>query len=406
MAIRAIVVVLLFASVCQADDWPQWLGPHRDAIASEKVEPWKSPPRVLWRRAIGEGHSSPVVAAGRVFLHTKVQGKDEEEVGCYDAKSGDVIWQVTYPRTPFTTPFGDGPRATPTVDGSHIYTLGITGILNCLDTKTGKTLWQTDLLKQFHGPNLRFGVSCSPLVADDKVFVDVGAPEASLVAFKKDQGKVAWEALRDLASYSSPIIFGNGAERQVVFLTQQGVVGLKPENGAMYWKFPLVDLLSESSTTPVRLGDVLLASSVTYGSVGLKLGSKDGKLLTTEVWRNQALTCYFSTPVPIDDHHVCMVTGTIFPPPQVTLRCVDVRTGKELWNKPKIGRYHASLLRTGNNQLLMLDDTGNLMMLEPSLKGYLELARSPVCGPTWAHPALSDGRLYIRDEKELICLQF
>jgi outer membrane protein assembly factor BamB len=405
-ALRCLAGLLILVSAGRAEDWPQWLGPHRNAISAEKVDAWHSQPAVVWRRSVGEGHSSPIVAGGRVFLHTRVPDKDAEEVACFDAGSGEIVWRTSYARTPFTTPFGNGPRATPAIDRSKLFTLGITGILSCLDAATGKTTWRLDLLKEFKAPNLRFGVSCSPLVADGKLFINVGGPSASIVAFETDRPDVIWKTGSDPASYSSPVIFGTGGQRQVVFLTQQGVSGHNPDNGGLYWKFPLVDLLSESSTTPVRLGNLLIASSVTYGSVGLKLGTSQNKPSATQAWRNPALTCYFSTPVPIDDSHVYMVTGTILPPPQVTLRCVDVTTGKEVWNRPRVGKYHASLLRTGNNKLLMLDDTGNLLLLEPSLKGYVELARAHVCGQTWAHPALSRGRLYIRDDKELICLQF
>jgi hypothetical protein len=117
------------------------------------------------------------------------------------------------------------------------------------------------------------------------------------------------------------------------------------------------------------------------------------------------LNCYFSTPVPVGKDHVYLVTGGLLPPPKVTLRCVETATGKELWNRTGVGKYHASLLRTGDDKLLLLDDGGNLVLLDPNPKEYRELARSPVCGGTWVHPALSDGRLYVRDEKELICLQ-
>jgi outer membrane protein assembly factor BamB len=403
--IRFILFLLLLPSIGRAEDWPQWLGPRRDATSSEKVEPWKAAPPVLWRQPVGEGHSAPVVAGGRVFLHTKVRDKEQEEVACFDAATGKPIWQTSYAKQPFTTPFGNGPRATPCVHGSQMYTLGITGILTCLDTGTGKSDWQIDLLNEFKAPNLGFGVSCSPLVADGKVFVNVGGPAASIIAFDLRQPKVVWKTLSDPASYASPILFGTGHERQIVFLTEQGVVSLDPGSGKLNWKFPMMDLLSESSTTPVKLGDMLLASSVTYGSLGLRLGTADGKPSAAQAWKNSALTCYFSTPVAVDTGHVYMVTGTLVPPPQVTLRCVDMSSGKELWSKPKVGKYHASLLRTANDKLLMLDDLGNLIMLKPSLKGYVELAHAHVCGPTWAHPALANGRLYLRDEKELICLQ-
>src|SRR5262249_53425126 len=220
-------------------------------------------------------------------------------------------------------------------------------------------------------------------------------------------GNVAWKSEDDKASYSSPIRIEQGNTEEVLFLTGKRLLSLNPTNGMLYWDFPLVDQLFESSTTPVRSDDLLLASSITYGSVGLKLSVKDGKPTAAEAWKEKKLTCYFSTPVVVDEEHAFMVTGSnpLLEKPVATLRCVELTTGKVLWSKSPVGEYHASLLRTGDSKVLLLDDAGNLAVLQPDVKGYRELARAKVCGKTWAHPALAGGRLYIRDEKELLCLQ-
>jgi outer membrane protein assembly factor BamB len=403
----ALSVLVYAAGPSGADDWPQWLGPNRDNSSSEKVAPWTAPPKVLWRQPVGEGNSSPVVANGRVFAHAKVARMDEEEVTAFDARTGKILWNHRYSRAAFKSLYGNGPRATPAVSGDHIYTFGITGVLSCFDVKNGKQVWQVDALKTCGAANLFFGASCSPLIEGDKVLVNVGAKGASVVAFRKDDGTVVWKSQDDRASYSSPIAFDSGNQRQVVFLTGQGLISLFPSDGKLAWKFPLIDLLMESSTTPVKAGDILVAGSITYGSVGLRLESKDGNPGVKQLWKNDQLTCYFSTPVAVGPDHLYIVTGT--KPPalrtETTLHCIEIQTGKELWQKPKVGQYHASLLRTGNDKLLMLEDTGSLVLLDPNPKEYRELARTSVCGSTWAHPALSNGRLYVRDEKELICLQ-
>ncbi|MFN4257736.1 MAG: PQQ-binding-like beta-propeller repeat protein [Gemmataceae bacterium] len=403
--LRALLIVLLGAGGVTAADWPQWLGPTRDGISTEKVAPWREAPKVPWRQPVGEGHSSPIVADGKVYLHTKVNGEDAEQVIAYDATTGKQLWRTSYPRAAFQNPFGVGPRGTPAVSGKRLYTFGVTGVLTCLNTDNGEIVWQVDTLKEFNAPNLFFGMSGSPLIEKNLVLMNIGGPEASIVAFNKDNGKTVWKKLSDKASYSSPIVLGDGDQRQVVFLTASGLRSLRPRDGELFWEFPLVDKLSESSTTPVRLGELLLASSVTYGSVALRLETKDGRPFASQVWKNPALNCYFSTPVPVGDDQVYIVTGGLIPPPQVTLRCVDPRTGKETWNRPKVGAYHASLLRTGDNKMLMLSDTGELILFDPNAKEYQELARSKVCGKTWAHPALANGLLYLRDDKELICLR-
>jgi outer membrane protein assembly factor BamB len=405
--LRTWIVFLLSTALAVAGDWPQWLGPHRDSSSTETVAPWKEAPKVLWRHPVGEGNSSPVVANGRVFVHAKVKDKNEEEVIALDAATGQPLWQTAYPRAAFKSFYGNGPRATPAIDGGQIYTFGITGVLRCTDVKSGQEIWQVDTLKAFGAQNLFFGMACSPLVEGNHVLVNVGGKGASVVALNKSTGAVVWKNLDDGASYSSPIAFGQGKERQVVFLTRQGLDSLNPSDGSLFWRFPLVDSLLESSTTPVRIGDLLMASSITYGSVGLRLETKEGKPSATEMWKNEALTCYFATPVAVGQDYLYVVTGTKPPPlsPQATLHCIEAKSGKELWHKSKVGKYHATLLRTGNQKLLMLEEAGNLVLLDPDPKEYRELARAKICGETWAHPALANGRLYVRDNKELLCLQ-
>ena len=394
---RMLCAILLAAATARADDWPQWLGPTRDGVSPAKVAPWKEAPPVAWKAAVGEGHSSPVVAGGRAYLHHKVKGKDEEEVVAWDAATGAEVWRQSYPRAPFKSPFGAGPRATPVVDGPRLYTHGVTGLLTCWEAATGKQLWQVDTLATFKAPNLLFGISCSPLVAGELLFLNVGGKGASIVAFAKDSGKTVWSALDDKASYSSPAIL----DGRLVALTHDGLLGISTSDGALLWKFPLVDKLSESSITPLKIGDLLIASSVTYGSAGVKV---DGPTATA-AWTNPALTGYISTPVAGVDGLLYMVTGTILGPPAATLRCVEPAGGKILWSKTGVGQYHAALTRLGDGKLLMLDDAGNLALFEPDAKAYKELAKSKVCGKTWAHPALAGGRLYVRDGQELLALK-
>lgn len=407
--IRSFLVLLVWASFTFAADWPQWLGPTRDGASPEKVAAWKDAPKALWRQPVGEGNSSPIVAGGRVFLHSKVKDKDEEEVLALDAKDGKEVWRKTYARGAGKFPYGNGPRATPAVADGKLYTYGITGVVTCWDAANGKQLWQVDALAKFKAKNLLFGASCSPLVEGKAVLLNVGAKGASVVAFDKDSGEAVWKSQDDAASYSSPIAFGKGKERQAVFLTGDGVISLNPADGGLFWRFPLKDKLFESSTTPARAGDVLLASAITYGSAGLRLTTKDGKPAMSEAWKEPKLTSYFTTPVAVGTDHIYMVSAkvNVLNPKeaQADLHCVEAATGKSLWTRAKVGQYHASLLRTGDDKLLMLEDGGDLVLLDPGPKEYRELARSKICGATWAHPALVGGKLYLRDDKEIICVR-
>jgi outer membrane protein assembly factor BamB len=407
---RSVGVLIVLASCVDAADWPQWLGPRRDGSTPEKVAPWKDSLKVLWRVAIGEGNSGPVVADGRVFLHTKVKGELKEQLDAFDARTGKPLWERRYDRPELKTLYGNGPRATPAFAGKRIYTYGLTGIVTCFNVDDGEQVWQVDAAKEFMPPRLVFGASCSPLVEGNAVLINVGGKGAGVVAFDRDTGKVLWKNLDDGASYASPIVFGKGDKRQTVFLTQQGVASLDPADGQLRWRFPFKDAILESSTTPVRSGKYIVASSITLGTVGLELHPKEAKAPVSQVWKNPNLTCYFSTPVPVGKDHLYAVAGVLSlnpfvkKKPTANLHCVDIHTGKELWTRPNVGTYHATLLRTGDDKLLMLEEKGDLVMFEPNPKEYRELARSKVCGQTWAHPAVADGRLYVRDGNELICV--
>jgi outer membrane protein assembly factor BamB len=406
--LRASSLLLLLAAPAVAEDWPQWLGPRRDGSTITKVVPWKDSCKVLWRQPAGEGHSSPIVAGGKVFLLTKVKDREEEELAAYDAASGKPLWHTAYPRDKFASLFGAGPQSTPAVSEGRAYTYGATGLLTCFDADSGKQLWQADPLKKFSGKSLHFGAACSPVVEAGKVVLNVGAPGASVVAFGAKTGDVAWKALGDPASYSSPIVFGEGKHRQLVFQTGAGLVSLSPADGTVFWQFPFKDKLLESSVTPVRAGNRLLASTITLGSVVLELTGQDGMAGVKEAWKNPELTSYFTTPVVVGADDLYMVTGTNplgFSKPQATLHAIDLKTGKTRWSKPGVGTYHAALLRTGNDKLLMLEEDGSLVLLAADPKEYRELARARICGQAWAHPAVAGDRLYVRDEKELVCVQ-
>lgn len=388
------------------EDWPQWLGPRRDGSSTVKIAPWKEEWKVAWRKPVGEGHGSPVVAAGKVYLHTLLPGGDKEALTCYSVDDGRQLWQTGYPRDPkIKILFGNGPRATPAVANGRVFTYGITGVLTCFDAAKGNILWQVDTQKDLGAPRLFFGASCSPLVVEDKVLMNIGGKGSSIVAFAASDGKVLWKNLDDGASYSSPIVVGAGDERQAVFLTAKGLVGAALGDGGQKWRFDFADKLAESSVTPVQVGDRIIGSSITLGTVGLSLVRSGTAVQAMQNWLRPDLTGYFSTPVPVGKDHLYLVTGT--KPPaltnQATLHCIEVATGKELWKKAGVGSYHASLLRTGDDRLLLLEEKGDLVLVEPDPKGYREACRLKLCGRTWAHPALAEGRLFIRDGKELSC---
>jgi outer membrane protein assembly factor BamB len=404
-AILLTALLMLAPAVRAADaasaDWPQWLGPNRDGSVSERVAPWKGDLKVHWRAAVGEGNSSPVVVGGLVFIHAKVKGKDVEQVLALDAVTGKPRWSQEYEKTPFKPLFGEGPRATPCVHDGMVYTLGNTGVLACWEAASGKPVWKVETLAVPKKDNLFFGISASPLVVGDKVVVQGGGGGSKgLRAYDLKTGKHVWTAGDDPASYAAPTLL----DQQIVALTGANLMAVSPA-GEVRWKFPFKDQLNESSTTPIKAGDVYIASSVTAGMVAVRVPDQDGKPTPVQVWKNPKLTCYFSTPITAGKDHLFLVTGVAsLTNPSITLRCVELATGKETWSRPNVGKYHAALLRLADGNMLMHDDHGDLTLLAPNAKEYQELAKSKACGPTWAHPAIAGGKIFVRDNKELVCL--
>jgi outer membrane protein assembly factor BamB len=394
--LRSLTLLMFLPAVAAAGDWPQFLGPTRDNRSPETIAPWTGDLKTLWKVPIGPAHSSPIVHKGIVYAFYEPKGKDADALAAYDLATGERKWEHTIAREEFQPPFGYGPRGTPAIAGDGIFTLGGTGILAKWDLATGNVVWKVDTLKEFKVENLPFGVSGSPLVHDGLVFVNVGGKGAGLVAFDAATGQVAWQKTDDGMSYSSPIVVGAGAEAKVVFLTKPRLIAVDPKTGAEAWSVPFRDELSESATTPVAANGLLIGSSVTLGSIALDL-----KNPTVPVWKKRNLNCYFSTPVAVGDD-LYMLNGILKINPEISLRCVEAKTGKIRWEKPSVGKYHAAIVKLADDKLLMLDDGGSLTLVEANAKEFKPLAKSNVCKSTWAHPALADGIVVLRDEKEMM----
>jgi outer membrane protein assembly factor BamB len=398
----AVLLALAVAAPARAEDWPQLLGPNRDNTTSEKVATWKAAPKELWRKQVGEGNSSPVVAGGRLIYHGKTADKEEEEVVALDAATGEQLWRQAYPRRKFSSNTGNGPRTTPAVSLGRVYAYGVTGILGCYAADTGKQLWQVDVHKQFNVTRLKYGVTSSPLVEGNRVLVHVGGPDAAVAAFDADSGEVVWKALGDPVSTSAPTLVP-GARRQVVFQTGLRLVALDAGDGSLVWEHPLAETPLDSCGALVWTGDVLFSSSVHFGGRGLRLDEKDGKVRPTELWLNEKLGSYYASTVPVGDGCFFMVTNT--PSPGAALCCVEAKTGKVRWSVPDVADWHAGILGTGDGKVLLYDGKGVLRLLAANTEKYEELARTTVGLTASINPVLANGRLYLRDPKEVVCLE-
>jgi outer membrane protein assembly factor BamB len=383
-------------------DWPQWRGPNRNGISGETglLTTWPDEgPTLLWEKRAGKGYSSPVVASGRVYLF--MQDKNDEAVACFSLDDGKELWRFRYPAQ-YKNSYGDGPRSTPTIDGDRIYTVGGTGVMHCLKThpKTsdGEVVWRKDLFKDFGAKNLDWGLSFSPLVANDLVYVNPGGPDDnSVAALDKHTGDIRWRALDDTAGYSSPMLAKLAGRPQVVFFTAKGLVGLEPGRGELLWRFGWETYADCNIATPIIAGDyVFISTGYNRGCAVVEIeADRGGNVSAHRVYENHAMHNHFSSSVFHEDH--------IYGFDEAELRCVNFRTGQVVWKHRERDLGKGSLL-IADGYLLILGEQGKVALAEATAAGYREKASFRASDSRcWVAPVLSNGRLFIREQQKLMC---
>ena len=379
-----------------SSDWPEYRGRNRDGIVIGPPisRDWKAkPPKQLWKQPVGGGFAAFSVA-GNVAV-TIEQRRDREAVVCYDTETGHERWLHDY-QCLFRESSGSGPRATPTIAGADVFSMGATGRLVCLDTATGKHKWSVETLDK--NKNLIWGMAGSPLVLEQLVVVGPGAQVeggATLVAYERTTGREAWRSGHAQTGYSSPMLATLAGKSQIVFFDAGSVAGYDPLNGRLLWQFPWPTGQGINVAQPLMLeGDcIFLSSSYGFGCGLIRIKNEGGEWKAEEIWKNTAMHCKFTSPVFFQGHFYGLDEGILV--------CVDEKTGKRKW---KDGRYgHGQLLLTGD-LLLILSDTGQLVLVEATPAAHHELAKIPALeGKTWNCPVLVDGRVYVRNETEMAC---
>ncbi|HET9942888.1 MAG TPA: PQQ-binding-like beta-propeller repeat protein [Terriglobia bacterium] len=404
---RRLILLLAFTFLALPQgapaDWPQFLGPGRDGVYRGPAlsESWTTP-RILWQKAVGAGFAGPVAAQGRVILFHRASNR--EIVEALDAATGVSQWKYDYPTT-YRDDFGfdEGPRAAPVIAGGIVYTFGAEGVLNALDFTTGKRIWGEDTRVRFKVAKGFFGAGGSPLVDEGRLIANVGGPEAGIVAFDSKTGKVLWTATSDEASYSSGVVATIGGRRTAVFLTRTNLLGLDPATGKVLFqrRWRALQAASVNAATPIVVNDpagALIFVSAEYGP-GAGVLRVEGSNLTPLWTSDETLNNHYATSVYRD--------GTLYgfhgrQEYGQSLRAVDLRTGKVRWTQE---RFLAGSLILAGERLLILRETGELVLAAASPTGYQQLTRAFVLsGPVRPFPALADGRLYARNEKLLVCV--
>lgn len=423
------------------EDWAEFLGPRRTGISGETglLETWpKSGPPMLWQHRVGTGYSAPSVRGNRLVLHHR-RGY-EEIVECLRADTGDFEWRYAY-RSDFEDPYGynNGPRCSPLLTEDRCYTFGAQGMLVCLELDTGKLVWKRDTARDFQIPEAFFGVGSTPVLEGNLLFVMVGGqPDSGMIACDATTGKTVWHNVslksweeprtryhRDakLASYSTPLPVTIHGKRHLLCLMRPGLVSLDPQTGKVRFSYFFRSVLRDSvnAARPIVVDDhIFLSAAYDVGAVLLKV-AEDGESVET-VWRDEEIMQnHWSTCI----HHQGYLygfsgrheAGSLF-------RCIELKTGKLMWEigeeiaqaayAPKDGsgsvapKYYgrgSAILADG--RLIVLGERGLLALVELNPTKFVELARvqfPQMRYPSWTAPVLSRGRLYLRDENHLLCI--
>jgi outer membrane protein assembly factor BamB len=390
-------VSCISAIAASAADWPQFLGPQRNGSSPDPVAATalRNPP-VVFKKSIGAGFSSPVVAGGKLILFHRVENK--EVVECLNAVSGDRLWVFDYP-TAYRDDFGfdEGPRGTPAIADNRVYTFGAEGVLHAIDLVTGKKLWRVDTHLAFGVRKGFFGAAASPLVEGNAVYLNVGGPNgAGMVAFNAQNGTALWKATDDDAGYSSPIAATLDGMRSILCFTRNGLVALEPASGKVRLTFPWRSRSNASvnAAVPIVVGDlVFLSASYSTGAVLLKISSNR----PTKVWSSdEALSSHYASSVYKDGFlfgfHGRQEMGQ-------SLRCIELQNGKVQWSVDGFGAGTVTLL---GDRLLIVRENGEAVIAAANPKSYAPQAKTQLLpGVVRSYPAVAGGRVYVRNENTL-----
>ena len=405
--------LLLAPALASAGDWPQWRGPERTGhiAPDERIPENLDAVKVLWSIPIGDGLASPVVSGGRVFYLDNQSNK--ETVHAVDAASGKPVWHHELDEAFKDSQSAAGPRSTPVVDGDRIYAQSCRGELQCLSTADGKIIWRTNFVKDFgavftgekgtaEGAR-RHGYNGAPVVHGDQLIALVGGKDgAGVVCFNKRDGKVVWKSQDDTPAYAPPVVATVAGREQIIAFTVQGVMGLDASNGKLLWRDPMKTAFGRHATTPVVVDDTVVVSSHQVGLVGVRIEKDGDNLKAKRAWTLKDAAINFSSPVAVGLYLYGLG-------PAKNLVCIEVEPGTQAWSKEGFSsggadKAHAGIIVLGD-RLLVLTDGGEAVLVAAGPRACQELDRAQVCGKNWCNPAYSNGQLFVRDARELRCVQ-
>lgn len=430
MQCRIVVVLMLMSStLARADDWPQWMGPQRDNIWRESGLIEKFPeggPKIVWRTPVNKGYAGPAVSAGKVFC-TDYQSKEDlgegnfkrkeangiERVFALDEATGKVLWEHSYP-VRYTVSYPNGPRCTPLVHEGKVYFLGAEGNLICCDVNDGKIVWQKELKKSYNTKAALWGYAGHPLIDGKKLITLAGGEGSHVVALNKDTGEEIWKSQsQPEQGYCPPTIIEAAGVRQLIIPGPSAVRALDPETGTRLWTTPYEATSGSIIMTPIKVGEYLFIAGYSNKNLMLKLNAdKPG---VEVVWKDRPRLAVSPVNVqPFLDGNV------IYGHDQSgELIAMEVPSGKRLWTstgaiggESPLGSGTAFIVKN-NDRFVFFNEKGELVFGKLSPNGYEEIDRAKILEPTaaafgrnvvWCMPAFANKRVYVRNDKELICV--
>jgi len=410
--------LVLKTPVLRAGDWPQYRGPNHDGISSEIIRTnWSdAPPRQIWKVPLDPGLSSVTVSGGKVFTQVRrpVNGQDQELCVALSANTGQELWATPldiadYPNGGVGS--DDGPRSTPSVDGTLVFVVTSYLKVACLNAGDGHVEWSKDLVALYGSEVIAWQNAASPLLEGGLLFMNCNAPGQRLLALHEADGSEAWKGQDDPLTQATPIAATIAGIRQIVFFAQSGLVSVAPDSGSVLWRYPFPFSIS-TGASPVASDNIVYCSAAYgMGAGAARIGQAGGELTANQLWRtNGANMNHWATPVYLNGYFYGIYgqAGST-----TTLRCIELATGTEMWRQAGVG-LGAVVSTTG--LVLVLTEDGYLVLVQPDPTGYAEVARyraldgssSSIPGlpvKCWNVPAISNGRIYLRSTTEAVCLE-
>jgi len=396
-AVLVSCVILAFAGGVMAQDWPQWRGPARDGKASGFDAPGQWPAELTkkWSVTVGFGDSTPALVGNKLYVCVR-QG-DEEAALCLDAATGNELWvdKCAAPVVPRPANSHPGPRSSPAVADGKVVTLGVGGVVSCLDAASGKVIWRKD---PFPGVVPRFYTSFSPIIVDGMAIVHVGGPgNGALIAFDLAGGDEKWRWGGEGPDYGSPALLTVAGTKQIATPTEKSVVGISVADGKVLWQFSSAPPgMSYNAATPVIDGQTVIYAAKGRGTKALKIEKQGDGFTANELWTNPDLATQFNTPVLRD--------GLLFGLSDRNIPfCIDAQTGKTDWTgTDAIGSRGFGSIVCAGSCLIGLSNGSELVVVKPDGKAYSEVKRYKVSDTAiYAHPVVAGNRIFIKDEQSV-----